>query len=164
LTRLKAECDVQGQTNESLWNAYVSATEKARHEAIAQLKPLGKETVAEVRRELEHAGGEYQEMLVITLAALGDGKALTQASELMLRAERAAVRVCAAWELRALKDKKTLKYFKQALHDPYKREDGSSARIGDGMIYPVRIIAAGALVDLGVPFHEVRELRGDTNQ
>jgi len=161
LTRLKAECDVPGQTNASLWTAYVSATEKARHEAITQLKSLGGETVAEVRHELERADGEHKEMLTITLAALGDDKAVTQASELMLHSKRAAVRVCAAWELQGLKDKRTLEYFKQALHDPYERKDGSCVPIGDGMIHPVRVIASDALVGLGVPFEEVRKLRGD---
>jgi hypothetical protein len=161
LTRLRAECDVPGQTNAAVWTAYVSATEKARHEVIAQLKTLGGEIAVEVRRELEHARGEYREMLVITLAALGDEKAVTQASELMLHSERPAVRVCAAWELRGLKDKRTLAYFKQALQDPYKRKDGSRVQIADGMVYPVRIIASDALVDLGVPFDEVRKLRGD---
>ena len=84
---------------------------------------------------------------------------MTQAAGLMLKSKQPAVRVCAAFELRRLKDKKLVGPFKQALTDSFKREDGGCVRIGDGMIYPVRLIASDALVELGVPFDEVRKLR-----
>src|SRR6266513_2475013 len=142
LARLKAECDVAGQSNSSLWTSYVSATEKARHEIIAQLKSLGAEIVPFVRAEFQHGKGEYREMLTLALAALGDDAALLSAADVLLVSERPAVRVCAAWQLRGVKDKRTIEQLKKALRDSYKRQDGGCVRIGEGMIYPVRIIAS----------------------
>ena len=60
LKRLQAECDVPGQTNKSLWLSYVSATEKAGHEAIAELKSLGEEAVTLVRHEHGRPGSETE--------------------------------------------------------------------------------------------------------
>ena len=125
---------------------------------MAQLKRAGGAAVGEARRELEQAQGEYREMLTIALAALGDEPAVIEASDLMLHSKRAPVRVCAAWELRALADKRTVEYFKRALHDPYQRQDGSCVPIGDGMVYPVRVFATDGLVQLGMPLEEVRKL------
>ena len=161
LTRLKAECDVPGQTNASLWTSYVSATERARHKAIEELQSLDGKIAPLVRAESQQATNEYREMLTVALAALRDDAAILAAAELMVASQKPAVRVCAALELRAIKDKRTIAHFKKALTDPFEREDGSCVRIGDGKIYPVRIIASDALVELGVPFDEVRKLRGD---
>ncbi len=160
LTRLKAECDVSGQTNASLWTSNVSATEKARREAIAQLKLLDSKIVALVQTELQHATNEYREMLTVALAALRDDAEVLAAAELMLASQNPAVRVCASLELRSLKDKRIITHFKKALSDPYQRKDGSCVLVGDGTIFPVRMIASDALVELGVPFDEVRKLRG----
>ena len=161
LARLKAECDVPGQTNASLWTSYISATEKARHEAIGQLQTLGSGVVPLVRAEFQQATNEYREMLTVALAALRNDAAILEGADLMLTSKRPAVRVGAAMELRGIKDKRTLGHFKKALQDPFEREDGGCVRIGDGMIYPVRIIASDALVGLGVPVDEVRKLRGN---
>ena len=60
LKRLQAECGVPGQSNESLWLSYVSATEKRRHEAITELKSVGEEAVAQVRHEHERPGSETE--------------------------------------------------------------------------------------------------------
>jgi hypothetical protein len=161
LVRLKAQCDVPGQSDKALRLMYVSATERARREAIAQLKSLGGEIVPLVRAESLYATNEYREMLTVALAALRDDAAILATADLMLVSKRPSVRVCATLELRGVKDKRTIGHFKKALRDSYKREDGSCVRIGDGVIYPVRIIASGALVEMGVPFDEVRKLRGD---
>lgn len=71
-----------------------------------------------------------------------------------------AVRVCAAHELRRLKDPRMIDHFKKALKDPYKRRAGACVRRAEGLIYPVRGIASAALLDLAVPFSEIRKLRG----
>jgi len=161
MVRLKAECDLARQSDKELWTRGVTRTESERLNAIAQLKSLGGKIVPLVRAESQHATNEYREMLTVALAALRDDAAILEAADLMLVTERPAVRVCAALELRGVKDKRTIGHFKKALGDSYKRLDGCCMRVGDGMIYPVRRIASGALVDLGVPFEEVRKIRGE---
>ena len=156
LSKLKLECDRSHLSNESRWTSYLSATEVERGDCIANLKTAREAALPQVRKELETAKGEYKEMLTIALAALGDEAALNQTGELMLKAQKPAVRVCAARELRRLKNKGLIEPFKQALADPFKRSDTSCLK--RGMIYPVRLIASDALVDLGLSLDEVRKL------
>lgn len=156
LKKLKSECDNPKVSNESYWTSYCSATELKRCYYIAELKSAGEMAVPEVQRELSAAKSEYREMLVVALAALGDNTSIWQAGRLMLRAKRPAVRVSAASELRRLQDKRLMEPFKQALRDPFKRMDG--ACVNRGVIYPVRLIASGGLVALGMPLEEVQKL------
>jgi hypothetical protein len=158
LRRLKSECDNPKVSNESQWTSYSSRTEFLRRQCIGDLKPLGAVGLAAVRRELVGAKGEYRQMLTVALAALGDQGAMAQTVTLMLHAEKPAVRFVAAAELSKLENKALIEPFKQALRDQFKRRDGSCVQIGNGMIYPVRLIASGALVRLGVPLDEVRKI------
>jgi hypothetical protein len=148
LAQLKAECDVPGQSHGCLWMSYVSATEKARHECISQLRQIGQVAIPEIHNQFANATAAYKEMLVLALAAIEDSSAVLQAADLMLNSQRPSVRVCAAWELRGRHDQMIAEYFKKALRDEYKRKDGSCLQTGDGMIYPVRMIASDALVEL----------------
>jgi hypothetical protein len=141
---------------------YVSRTEKARLDAITRLKSFGAHALPLVLGASKHATNEYQEMLTVALAAMREDDAIFATATLMLVSERPAVRVCAALVLRGLKDKRTIDQFKKALMDPYYRQDGGCIRVGDGQIYPVRLIASDALVELGVPFEEIQRMRGET--
>ena len=162
LQKLQKECENPTLTGQS--RDYVSVTEWIRHECVTNLKSLGPEIIPEVRKHADdHAVGVYKDMLTIALAALGDDSATTNAAQLMLESTNATIRVCAAFELRKTKNKKLIEPFKKALNDTYKRPSGMDVGSGDRikLIYPVRIIASDALVELGVPFEEVRKLRGD---
>lgn len=156
LQYLKSECDNPKVSNECAWTYYASETELARFRCIKQLKSMGDDAQAQVRRELATAKGEYRQMLTIALAAFGDNSSIYQSGQLMLHARLPAVRVCAAGELRRLKDSRMLEPFKLALADGFKRRDGSC--VSRGMIYPVRLIASDALVDLGMSLEEVRRI------
>lgn len=158
LQKLKSECDNPKVSNESQWTSYSSQTESLRRQCIRDLKPLGAIGLASVRGELVAAKGEYRKMLTVALAALGDKAAIAPTVALMLHAQKPAVRFVAAAELSQLRDKALIKPFKQALGDPFKRRDGGCVQIGNGMIYPVRLIASDALVHLGVPLDEVRKM------
>lgn len=156
LSFLKKECDDPKMSNGCEWTSYCSATELARFRCIKQLKSLGDEAQGEARREMVAAKGEYKQMLTVTLAAFGDSTSIWQAGQLMLHARLPAVRVCAAMELSRRKDSRMLEPFKLALADGFKRRDGSC--VSHGMIYPVRLIASDALVDLGMSLEDVRKI------
>ena len=156
LQKLKEQSDNPKLSNESEWISYLSKTELARRQSIRELKSLGETGVTAVRQELKTAKGEYQQMLIIALAALGDKAAVSETAELMLKAEKHAVRVVAAAELRGLKNKELIESFKKALSDSFKRRDGSC--VYPKIIYPVRVIASDALVDLGLSLEEVRKI------
>ncbi len=156
LNDLKKECDNPKVSNESYFTSYLSKTELNRSKYIGELKAMGDVAVSSVRQELPPAKGEYKQMLVVALAALGDNTAIWQASRLMLKAQLPAVRVCAAHELRKLQDKRLIEPFKQAFSDTFQRMDGSC--VNKRMIYPVRLIASSALVKLGIPFEEIQKL------
>ena len=148
LQKLKEQCDNPRVSNESYWTSYASNTELLRRQSIRDLKPLGEVGLAAVRRESASAKGEYRQMLSVVLAALGDKEAVPQTVKLMLQANRPAVRFVAAAELGGLKNKQLI--------DPFKRRDGSC--VEPRIIYPVRLVASGALTDLGLTLEEVRKI------
>ncbi|RYX82906.1 hypothetical protein EON83_17525 [bacterium] len=141
LNRLKSECDNPKVSNDAQWISYCSETELKRMQCIATLKSAGTTGETQVRQELGGAKGEYLQMLVVTLAAMGDNDSIWQAGQLMLRAKLPAVRVCAALELSRLKDKRLVGPFKQALSDQFERRDGSC--VGPGMIFPSGALPPG---------------------
>jgi hypothetical protein len=156
LKKLKGECDNPKISNESYWTSYASETEMKRTDCINQLKSTGQRAVPLIRQEITTAKGEYKQMLTIALAAFGDNTAIWQTGRLMLKAEKPAVRFCAARQLQKLDDKRLIGPFKQALSDPFKRMSGVC--VNPGMIYPVRVIASDALVGLGMTPDEVRKI------
>lgn len=161
---LEAECDVPNQTTDGEWLSYASSTENARLRCIAQLTQVGMPAEALILEAAEGAKPEYSEMLTLSLAAIGNSEAASSTAALMLKSKMPAVRVCAAFILRRLKDKRFIEHLKKALNDPFKRKDGSCVTIGDGMVYPVRLIATGALVGMGVPIEDIRKIGGQIKE
>ena len=156
LQQLKEQCDNPKVSNDSQWTSFASKTETVRRQSIHDLKSLGDVGFAAVHSEVRTAKNEYKQMLTVTLAALGDKDAVPETAKLMLQAEKPAVRFVAAAELRGLKNEELMPSFKKALSDPFKRRDGSC--VGPRIIYPVRLVASDALVDLGMQLEEVRKI------
>ena len=117
-----------------------------------------------VRAEKGRAEGEYQQMLTVCLAALGDAGGIAETTNLLLNAKAPAVRACAAKALRDAKDKKAIPALKMAMRDAYRREDGSCVKIGDGMCYPVRLVAGDALAALGFTREQINGTEKDLAQ
>lgn len=156
LQKLKEQCDNPHASQELAWPSSVSKTELLRCQAIEKLK--AQENGAQVvRNALQKAKGEYHQMLIIALAALSDKDFLLPAAKLMLNSEHSAVRVVAASELSRLSDETLIEPFKQAMKDEFERQRGGC--LGpELMIYPVRMIAASALAQLGLSREEIQRL------
>jgi HEAT repeat protein len=123
---------------------------------LAQLHSLGEPA----RRLLEDAAGtadgNYAKTLDMARARFGDQKSLAKVAGHLTAADSPAVRYCSAVTLRMVRDKSVIPALRRALRDPYQRLDGSCVRSGDPMIYPVRAVAADALIDLGEDPKKIR--------
>ena len=123
---------------------------------LSKLHSFGEAAKDLVEEEAKTAEGNYAKVLDMALARLGDRKRLAKVADHLTAADNTTVRYCAALTLRMVRDKSTIPALRKALHDPYQRQDAPCVRIGDGMMYPVRVIAADALIDLGEDPKEVR--------
>jgi len=150
LVELKKECEHPTSPDKPEWLSYLSPTERIRWCILDELQKQKESALPIVMTEAKTAKGEYYQMLTIVMAVLGDSSSITTTADLLIKAKSPAVRVCAAKALRVVKDRSTISALKQAMHDPYHREDGSCVKVGDGMCYPVRIVAGDALAELGL--------------
>jgi hypothetical protein len=182
VAELSKECDKPTTPNEPEMMSYLSATERIRWNLLCELAaikeagiPLVKaeRTEAEkdvrTREAIERKGkalsvkpeDDLPDMLTIALALMGDTDSVAETAKLLPKSKTPAVRVCAARALRQLKDKSTIPALKDALHDPYKREDGACCKTDNGMCHPVRIIAWGALAEMGLTLDEVKKIMAE---
>jgi hypothetical protein len=123
---------------------------------LEKLRSLGEPAKDLVEEAAKTAEGNYAKILDMALARLGDRNRLAKVADHLTAADSPTVRFCAATTLRMVRDKSSIPALRKALRDPYQRQDASCVRLGDGTIYPVRMIAADALIDLGEDPKEVR--------
>ena len=113
---------------------------------------------------MEHAAvsaeGDYAKILDMARAQLGDRTRLDAVADTLVTSENHTVRFCAVMTLRRIGDRSAIPALRKALRDPYRRADGSD--VGPPrQIYPVRVVAADALIDLGADPQEIREATRD---
>jgi HEAT repeat protein len=93
----------------------------------------------------------------MALVRLGDRQRVGHVASYLTDSPSPMIRVCAAFTLRLSRDRSAIPALKQALHDPYQRKDGSDVGPRDRLVYPIRILAADALVELGEDPKEIRK-------
>ena len=164
LAELKQECEKPNSPDMPERMSYLSPTEHVRWRIMTELGKQKELALPVVRTERAKSEGEYQEMLAICLAAMGDADGITETTNLLLHAQAPAVRVCAAKALRDAKDRQAIPALKTALHDPYRRQDGGCVKIGDGMCHPVRVVAGDALGTLGLTRKQINDIEKEPAQ
>jgi HEAT repeat protein len=103
------------------------------------------------------AQGDHAKVLDMALVRLGDRQRVGRVTSHLTESPSPMIRVCAAITLRLSRDRSAIPALKQALRDPYQRKDGSDVGPRDRMVYPIRILAADALVELGEDPKETRK-------
>lgn len=158
LGELKAEALSPTEPDRSAFMSYASPAELAICRSLSKLAALGQPVKDLVEREAETAEGDHAKVLDMALALLGDRSRIARVAAHLNESSSHTMRFCACSTLRRLRDRLAIPALKKALRDPYHRQDGSCQRIGDGEIWPVRVVAAGALIDLGEDPKKVREI------
>lgn len=121
------------------------------------LAKLGQSIAGVVEKETAASGPDHAFLLDMAKARLGNAESLQRVAGLMNEAANPSIRFCAAVTLRKLKNPAAKAAFWKALKAPYHRESHAClAPIGSREVYPVRGVAAGALIDLGEDPAQVR--------
>jgi len=157
IEQLKAEALHPANPDAAAPMSYCSQSEGTICGCLAKLATLGQPIREVVAREAKDAEGDSAKVLDMALAQLGDRASLARVTDHLIESPNHSIRVCAAMTLRRIADRSAIPALQKALHDPYHRQDGSCMRIGDGEVYPVRIVSADALVSLGEDPKTVRE-------
>ncbi|MHC4176198.1 MAG: hypothetical protein ACYSWU_01755 [Planctomycetota bacterium] len=157
LATLQAEATHPTKPDTPARMSYASQAEQTICGCLKKLSALGEPVRDLVEHELKQARGDYAKVLDMALLRLGDKSRLPQVASHLVASSSPTIRFCAAVTLRVAGDPSATAALRQALRDPYRRQDGSCVRIGDGEIHPIRIVAADALVDLGEDPKAVRE-------
>lgn len=150
--RMEAECSPDSIANDYSWSSNAPPTEKHRRELLEQFHRLGNIVLDEVQGRLKHRrDDEFGEMLVVMAAGLGDDAMTLPAAKLMAYSRHPAVRLCAARELRALRDPRTVEWFEYAAQNDERcvRND-CCGRSAPELFYPVRATAQLALKEMGI--------------
>ena len=161
LEELAAEVRHPTRPDQPKWISYASEAEIKIGRCLFALAALGQPVRAVVEQQAKDAMGDHAKTLDMALALMGDRDRVARVASHLTDSPSPMIRFCAARTLRRLKDRSAVPALKKALRDPYRRQDGSCVRIGDGMIYPIRIVAADALIDLGEDPKQVRALLRD---
>ena len=149
LTTLQEEALHPTKPNIPAWPSHASEAENTICGCLNKLLALGQPVKDLVEDAAKEAHGNYAKVLDMALARLGDRTRVAKVADHLTAAHSPTVRFCAAVTLRMLCDRSAIPALRKALHDPYQRQDGSCERLGDGKIYPIRVVAADALADLG---------------
>lgn len=140
----------------------MSSQSKAEYEilaAISRLESLGEPARNVVAAEAKTATGDYRKLLAMAQVRFGDRSQIPQVAEDLKTSKVPTIRYCAAMTLRLARDRTAVPALRTALKDSYQRVDTSCVRAGE-MFYPIRQIAADALISLGEDANAVRsELR-----
>lgn len=151
LTRLEKECHPLSPSNDYSFSNSAPPTERRRREILARLHELRETASTEVKNRLESAReDEFGEMLVVLAAGLGDAAKVDHASQIMAYSQYPAVRLCAARELRKLRDPRTVEWFEYALHNDERRVHNDHCGRTPEFYYPVRTVAELALKEMGL--------------
>lgn len=127
--------------------------------AIDRLVELGDPVRDIVGNARKTAAGEFAVVLDCALLTCGERDRLDAVAATLVDSPHASLRVCAARALRGAKDRRTVPAWWKALADPFHRESAGCVRRpgDDGQFYPVRAIAADALIELGEDAKLVRQ-------
>jgi len=157
LAELRREALHPTEPNISAQMSYGSQAENTICGCLDKLTALGDPVKDLVEGAAKEAEGDHAKVLDMALARLGDRARVAQVANHLTSAESHTIRFCAAVTLRILGDRSTIPALRTALRDSYHRQDGSCVRIGDGEIYPVRIVVADALIELGEDPDQIRK-------
>lgn len=157
LATLRAEATHPTRPDAPARMSYASQAEQTICGCLNKLSALGEPVKDLVENELKRAQGDHASVLHMALLRLGGKSRLPRVADDLVASSSHTTRFCAAMTLRIVADPSAIAALRQALRDPYHRQDGSCVRIGDGDIYPIRIVAADALVDLGEDPKAIRE-------
>lgn len=150
LTRLEKECQPDAPSNDYSSTSSAPPTERNRREIIGRLHDLRETAYTEVKTRLEKVrDGEFGEMLIVLAAGLGDAGKVIHAAQIMAYSQYPAVRLCAARELRRLRDPRTAEWFDYVLINDERRVHNDHCSRSVEFYYPVRTVAELALKDMG---------------
>ena len=160
LAELAAEAAHPTKPEVPRWTSYGSESENIILHDFKNLEALAPPAKTLVEHAAVGAEGDYGKILDMARAQLGDRSRLDAVADSLVTSENHTVRFCAAMTLRRIGDRSTIPALRKALRDPYRRADGSD--VGPPrQIYPVRVVAADALIDLGADPKEIREAMRD---
>ena len=160
LTELAAEAAHPTKPEVPRWISYGSESENIILHDLMNLTALAPPAKALVEHAAADAEGDYAKILDMARAQLGDRTRLDAVADALVTSENHTIRFCAAMTLRRIGDRSAIPALRKALRDPYRRADGSD--VGPPrQIYPVRVVAADALIDLGADPKEIRAAMGD---
>ena len=153
LGELKAGTLSPAKSGRSARRKYVPPPEVTISQALSSLAALGQPVRDLVEREAQTDEGDYAKVLDMALARLGDRSRIPRVATHLTESPSWAIRFCAARTLRKVKDPSAIAALRKALRDPHH----VPPHLGDEDIYPVRNVAADALIDLGEDPKSVRE-------
>jgi HEAT repeat protein len=135
----------------SVWLTSYSKVEIDINSAVARLVQLGDPVRDIVVNARKTAHDEFAQVLDFALLALGDKDRVKDVAVTLTDSPHPSLRICAARALLGAKDRRAIPALWKALADSFHRQSGACVRSpgSDGEVYPVRSIAARALVDLG---------------
>ena len=157
LARLKAESLHPSRPEEPSRMGMLSEAESIIGSQLSRLAAFGEPIKDLVEGASASAEGDYAKVLDMALARLGDRARVGRVATYLIESPSPTIRMCAALTLRLCGDRSAIPALKKALHDPYQRKDGSDIGPRDRLVYPIRVLAADALIELGEDPKKVRE-------
>ncbi len=155
LGQMETEALHPSKVDEAEWLSDFSQAELALLRVLDRLAALGAPVKDVVSSAADWASETYAPYLDMALVRLGDSSREAKVAEYLTSSTSITVRVCAVVTLRHLRKTTARPALWQALRDPYRRTSGSD--VGPRReVYPVRIVAADALIDLGEDPQAVR--------
>lgn len=147
--RLQQECDPGNPNADYAWATSAPPTERQRLALLDECRNAGMAWLPSLSAWQQRAGdSELGQMLQVAALAMGDRDQRLPVCHLMAWSDHPAVRVCAARELRRLRDPRVAEWFESALDDD-RFVLNSDCGTGPERFYPVRVVAELALRDLG---------------
>lgn len=157
LAGLEQQATHPKQPDEPVRMGMLAAAENNIGRYLNRLAAFGEPVKDLVVEAASSAQGDYAKVLDMALVRLGDRGRVPRVAGHLTDSPSPMIRICAAITLRLSKDQSAIPALKQALRDPYQRKDGSDVGPRDRLDYPIRILAADALIDLGEDPKEVRK-------
>lgn len=160
LTQLEQECEPDSPMNDYAWSSNAPPTERHRRQMLERFHEIEAVALAEVHARLRKPrDDEFGEMLVVIASAMGDKTLVPMTARLMAYSEHPAVRLCAARELRRLRDPRTTEWFDYAANNDDRRVRNDGCGRAAEFFYPVRTVAALALKEMGIEFKSTEQLQ-----
>jgi hypothetical protein len=157
LADLKAESLNPTRPDDPVRMGMLSEAENKIGRHLSRLATFGEPVKDLVAQAAASAEGDYAKVLEMALVRLGDRTKVSRVAASLTDSPSPTIRACAALTLRLSRDRSVIPALRKALRDPYQRRDGSDVGPRDRLVYPVRMLAADALIELGENAKEVRE-------